>query len=288
MVLWIPAAASLENITTKDNSEWVKWGAFTLLTVSFTPSPFPWCSNYIFHFTCSINSKHHIASFFCFLRRTQFHHPLICTHCKSALLGTSRGACSVSYSHLQLFFFSPPASTPPRQPSYLHFCLEATSLLCLIQTSKHFLFCMCVFLSSSTFKYPVLELVSCTKVTGPLMSYKYMSGTRPNGKKKNPYYHYYYYQQATFERTCTHLIIHYARNDTSSVTLVRSFGIVDSLKSCPPRNIWHHGISTYANVLSVRFLNATLSTFCKHVNSIVWTIPTTTPPKMFFYSYLLV
>lgn len=120
--------------------------------------------------------------FFCFLRRTQFHHPLICTHCKSALLGTSWGVCSVSYSHLQLLFFPPPASTPPRQPSDLHFYLEATSLLCLIQTSKHFLFCMCFFLPSSTFTYPVLELVSCTKVPGPLMSYKYMSGTRPNRK----------------------------------------------------------------------------------------------------------
>lgn len=73
--------------------------------------------------------------------------------------------------------------------------------------SKFFFFLLFTYLSMLL--YSVLELVSCTKkVTWPQMSYKYMIGTR----QKNPLYHYYYYQQATVERTCTHSVMHYARN----------------------------------------------------------------------------
>lgn len=55
--------------------------------------------------------------------------------------------------------------------------------------------------------------------------------TTKEKKKKNPLYHYYYYQQATSEWTCTHLVMHYARDDTSTryVTLVntRHFRLTD-------------------------------------------------------------
>lgn len=180
---------------------------------------FVWGSHYsAFHLISekiqSITSQYHRKQSHRRLFAVQgFHHPLICIYCKSmceCCVARHVPRCVfcrlLSLAAFFFFFFSPtPSPLLPlllvnrRISIFISGLPQLLAVKCL-QASFFFFLSFFLFFSIPTLYlslllYSVLGLVSCTKkVTWPLMSYMYMSGTR----QKNPLYHYYYYQQATF------------------------------------------------------------------------------------------